>query len=124
MTIVDGILITGTLGICAGVWVTLAVILSQHRDAMRRYDAPRLHKPGQVRINYGVIAEGVSRINVQRWTDGDPPMGQNAVARYLGISRGYMSALARGTRTPGVEVQRQIMHLLPEYSFADLFIVA
>ena len=33
MTVVELLLVVGTLGICTGVWTTLAVIVSQNRKA-------------------------------------------------------------------------------------------
>ena len=35
MTVVEALLVIGTFGICTGVWVTLAVIISQNKRAFK-----------------------------------------------------------------------------------------
>ena len=35
MSIAESLLVLGTFGICTGVWVTLAVIISQNKRAVR-----------------------------------------------------------------------------------------
>ena len=41
LTLVEILLITGTFGICLGVWVTLAVILRTNRENVKRQDIRR-----------------------------------------------------------------------------------
>lgn len=38
LTLVEILLITGTFGICLGVWVTLAVILRTNRENVKRME--------------------------------------------------------------------------------------
>ena len=37
MSLVEALLVIGTFGICTGVWVTLAVIRSHHKQAMLKF---------------------------------------------------------------------------------------
>ena len=48
---------------------------------------------------------------------------QNALARRLGLSSGYMAQLMNGVRYPGPRLRRRMLDLLFPLTFDDLFIV-
>ena len=50
-------------------------------------------------------------------------MSQNELARRCGISRGYMSQLMRGERSPSARLRRRLQHVLGVADFHVLFFI-
>jgi transcriptional regulator with XRE-family HTH domain len=50
-------------------------------------------------------------------------MSQNALARMLGLSSGYVAQLMNGDRCPGPRLRQHILKVLNPLSFDDLFVI-
>ena len=73
----------------------------------RRRPSPR------VLLNTAAVWELLDRLDIS----------QNELARRCGISRGYMSQLMRGERSPSPRLRRRIQEVLGVDDFHVLFIV-
>lgn len=66
-----------------------------------------------MRLNPDAVWDRLNRLNKT----------QNELASMVGITSGYLSQLMTGTRSPSVEVRKNLQEVLQVTSFEDLFIV-
>ena len=67
----------------------------------------------KVRLNQRCVWDRIDQLN----------MSQNALARRLGITSGYLSQMMTGTRCPSAEMRKHLQEVLDITSFDDLFIL-
>ena len=67
----------------------------------------------RVKLRQEVIWELLDQLNIS----------QNELARRCGISRGYMSQLMRGERSPSPRRRRRLMEVLGVSDFDTLFVI-
>ena len=67
----------------------------------------------RVKLRQAVIWELLDQLNIS----------QNELARRCGISRGYMSQLMRGERSPSARLRRRLQQVLGVDDFNTLFII-
>ena len=70
-------------------------------------------RSGRVKLRQEVIWELLDQLNIS----------QNELARRCGISRGYMSQLMRGERSPSARLRRRLQQVLGVDDFNTLFII-
>ena len=73
----------------------------------------RRRRSQRVLLNPAAVWELLDRLNIS----------QNELARRCGISRGYMSQLMRGERSPSPQLRRRLMEVLGVDDFDALFII-
>ncbi len=74
---------------------------------------PRSHRSLRVLLKTAAVWELLDRLNIS----------QNELARRCGISRGYMSQLMRGERSPSPRLRRRMQQVLGVDDFHRLFII-
>lgn len=73
----------------------------------------RRRPAAKVRLNQRCVWGRIDQLN----------MSQNALARRLGITSGYLSQLMTGSRCPSAEMRKHLQEVLGITSFDDLFIL-
>ena len=67
----------------------------------------------KVKLRQEIVWELLDQLNIS----------QNELARRCGISRGYMSQLMRGERSPSARLRRRLQQVLGVDDFNTLFII-
>ena len=80
---------------------------------METTDMPRSRRPARVLLNAAAVWELLDRLD----------LSQNELARRCGISRGYMTRLMRGERSPSPGLRRRMQEVLGVDDFHVLFII-
>ncbi len=81
-------------------------------------------------MDWGMLVEGIMRTrwkaklrsDVIRAVLAEGNISQNALARMIPVSSGYMAQLMNGTRHPSHVVRRRLLYILGGCKFDDLFV--